>query len=265
MKAAVAAAPSPLVLPTQPNTTVRRDPKILLIYGPPKIGKTTMLSQLQTFAPGRHLIMETEEGGTDYVSCVSTPVRSFTDYSKVCDVLDKQRANRPYDFLCIDTIDPLEEWAEAEATRLYKASPIGGSFSGSSLLSLPKGGGFYLFWETFTRMITRANGVANNLILVGHIRDKFIEAAAGKTDVSRKDLDLTGKLKSKVCSMASAIGYVSRDADSNITISFVTSEELICGSRCPHLKGQKQTHTKDKFDWAKIYPDYAAKNGQVAL
>lgn len=254
---------TPLTLPTTITTSIRRDPRMLLIYGPPKIGKTTMLAQLQTIAPNRNLIIETDPRGAEFVSCLSLQVNSMDELTNIIDTVKEQAKStgkRPYDFVAIDTIDKIEEWAEAEATKAYKASPIGSSFRGISVLELPKGGGYLHLRQAFTKVLNQTFNLADNIIFVSHIRDKMIESVAGKGEVSAKDLDLTGKIKSIVCSMVDGIGYVSRDKDQNLTISFITQEDVICGSRCPHLKGQKQTHQKQVFDWGKIYPDYVAAN-----
>ncbi len=253
--------PPALTLPTAITTSIRRDPRMLLIYGPPKIGKTTMLAQLQTIAPNRNLIVETDPRGAELVSCLSLQVNSMAELTTVIETIkaqSKTTGKRPYDFIAFDTIDKIEEWAEIEATAAYKKSSIGCNFTGASVLELPKGGGYLHLRRIFTEMLYRTFNLADNIIFVSHIRDKMIESVAGKGDVSAKDLDLTGKIKSIVCSMVDGIGYVSRDKDQNMTISFVTQEDVVCGSRCPHLKGQKQTHQKQTFDWAKIYPDYAS-------
>jgi hypothetical protein len=71
----------------------------------------------------------------------------------------------------------------------------------------------------------------------------------GKSNLSAKDLDLTGKIRNIACSNSDAIGYVYRDGNKTM-ISFDSSEEITAGSRCEHLKGQVM-----ELDWGKIYID----------
>ena len=89
----------------------------------------------------------------------------------------------------------------------------------------------------------------------------FIEKK-GK-EVQAKDLDLTGKLKAITCSDADAIGYLYRGTDNELIINFQSSDEVTCGARPAHLKGQQITvaeYDEDKNDlknvaWDKIYVD----------
>jgi hypothetical protein len=45
-----------------------------------------------------------------------------------------------------------------------------------------------------------------------------------------------------------AIGYIYRDEEENLMISFKSNDALEAGSRSPHLRGQVLP-----FDWNKIY------------
>ena len=51
-------------------------------------------------------------------------------------------------------------------------------------------------------------------------------------------IDLTGKIKSIVCANADSIGYLYRKNNQCI-ITFKTNDEVVCGSRCEHLKNQE--------------------------
>ena len=239
-------------LPTQKIAAYRKDPKLLLIYGPPKIGKTTILSQLEN-----NLIIDTEERGTDYIEALKIKVANLQDYETTCNLL-KLKTPRPYRYISLDTIDKIEEWCEWEATRRYKASTLGKGYAESSVLNLPRGAGYHWLRETFKDYIQKLANCADNIIYVGHIRDKNIES--GGKEVSTTDLDLTGKIKSIMCSNVDAIGYLTVNKYGCWTITFQTQESTICGSRCDHLRGQTFVMEKPRvFDWGKIYIE--DKNG----
>lgn len=243
-----------ITLPTAPTPAQRNDPRLLLIYGPPKIGKSTILTQLPL---SKYFVLSTDPRGWEFLSGVYAQIDNMEQFVQYEQEIKKQ--NRPYDFVGIDTIDNLETWSEQEATKLYKASPIGKSFTGKSVLELPNGGGYMYLRSVFTNVITRLLDIAPQVIIVGHIRDKLIGQTSGQDETYSKDLDLTGKIKAIVCSLVDTIGYVSRDKDSNLTISFKTHELITNGSRAPHLKGKNFTMKGSTFDWSLIYPDYYTK------
>lgn len=228
-------------LPKQKIAATRKSPKTLILYGPPKIGKTTVLSQLDN-----NLILDLEKGA-DFLENLRIPIDSLDHLKEVGREIIK--AGKPYKYISLDTITLLEEWAENEATKNYKNSIMGKNFKGNTILSLPNGSGYGLLREEVMPYIRNILPMfADNLIVVGHLRDKLIVDKKGE-EVSAKDIDLTGKLRNMVCAQADAVGYLFRDGE-KLMVSFDTREEVVCGSRCDHLKGQTF-----EFDWNKIYVD----------
>lgn len=75
------------------------------------------------------------------------------------------------------------------------------------------------------------------VILLGHLKSTQIEKD-GK-EVSAKDLDLGGKLKSMTSADVDCIGLLFRDEQGKCSISFETTDDVICGARPAHLKNQK--------------------------
>ncbi len=236
-----------LTLPTSPVKPSEVNPRHLLIYGPSKIGKTTKVSELQNT-----LILDLEHG-TDYIEATKVNVESYIHLIQLLNKIREQK--KPYKILVIDTIDKLVEWLEEVATQNYRRSPIGSSFTGSSVLELPNGAGYLWLRNSFFDIISLLENSADYLIFIGHIRDKLIEVAGGKIEVSSKDLDLTGKIRNIICAKVSAIGTVYRDFKGQLCISFDTKEAINCGSRCAHLKGKKF----ENFQWKQIYPDNSTK------
>lgn len=215
----------------------RVNPKVLLLYSPPKLGKTTMLSKLEDC-----LIIDLEEG-TKFLKALKVKVNNLGELGEVSrSILAK---GKPYKYVAIDTISELESWCEIEATNQYRQSPIGKNFTGKSVLELPNGAGYLHLRLMFKKWIDALSTLADNIILVGHIKDKLIEI--GGKEVSSKDIELTGKNRNITCAGADGIGYMYRK-DGKIQVTFKSSEEITCGSRCEHLKGQEF-----EFDWNKIY------------
>lgn len=77
-----------------------------LLYGPPGMGKTTLLGQL----PGKTLIVDVDRGTSVLQGKANIDVvrldESLADLPKVLDMLEKKN---PYDNVCIDSLSELEK------------------------------------------------------------------------------------------------------------------------------------------------------------
>ena len=230
-------------LPTTKVKASRKSPKNMIIYGPPKIGKTTVLSQLDNC-----LIIDLEQG-SDMVEALKIKAKNLSELAQIGKAIIND--GKSYKYIAIDTVTKLEEWCEVEGKKIYQNTPMGKNFDkdkkGISVLSLPNGAGYLYLRMAYKRWIERLGHLADHIILVCHLKDKFIEKK-GK-EVSSKDLDLTGKIKQITCANADAIGYIYRENDETM-ISFDSKEDLTAGSRCEHLKGQTMP-----LNWSKIFID----------
>ena len=236
--------PKTLIKPTTQN------PKRIVLFSSPKMGKTTFASQLEN-----NLIIDLENG-SDYVEALKLKANNFTELAEIGTAVIK--AGRPYKYVTIDTITALENWCELEATETYMNSLVGKGFNrGSdgkplpqnqwtSVLTLPNGAGYLWLRESYKKRINQLSTLAPHTILVAHIKDKFLERK-GK-EFTAKDLDLTGKIKSITAANSDAIGYMYRNEKSELRITFISSDEILCGSRVEHLKGQDI-----EADWKKIF------------
>lgn len=260
-----------VVLPTERVKSTLNDPLCLTIYSQPKMGKTTLVSYLPNC-----LILDFE-GGSKYVDGMKIEVKDFKQLTDIGKEVIK--AGRPYDFVVIDTLTALEDWCLWDATEFYMGTPQGKTFNVTPtgkakprsqwepVINLPNGAGYKFLRESFRRWMDKIMKLADRVILVGHIKDKFIVTKGGD-EASALDLDLTGKIKQITTQHYSdSIAYLSRDTDSNPVLNFQTSEEIACGSRSPHLKGKQiqiATYNEEKNEledvrWDIIYPDLLGK------
>ena len=230
-------------LPTKKVSASRKSPKNFVLYGQPKIGKTSALANLENC-----LIIDLEDG-TDMVDALKIKANNLKELSEIGREIIK--ANKPYKYIAIDTVTQLEVWCEQDAKRLYQNTPMGKNFDsdnkGLSVLSLPNGAGYLYLRMAYKKWIDRLNTLADHIILVGHLKEAKIDKK-GK-EVAVKDLDLTGKIKNITCANADAIGYVFREDDKTM-ISFDSMGDIQAGSRCEHLKGQTFP-----LEWDKIFID----------
>tara|TARA_B110000858_G_C17651669_1_gene402965 strand:+ start:141 stop:842 length:702 start_codon:yes stop_codon:yes gene_type:complete len=230
-------------LPTKKVKASRKSPKNMIIYGAPKIGKTTVLAQLDDC-----LIIDLEQG-SDMLDALKVQANSLKELGEIGKEIFQQ--GKPYKYVAIDTISKLEEWCEEEGKQIYLKTPMGKSFEtknpGMSILSLPNGAGYLYLRMAYKRWMDRLNTLADHVILVGHLKDKMLEKK-GK-EVAVKDLDLTGKIKQITCANADAVGYIYREDDVTM-ISFDSLDDIVAGSRCDHLKGKTMP-----MEWSKIFID----------
>ena len=239
-------------LPTKVSAPVSQNPNRIIIYSQPKMGKTTFVSQLEN-----NLIIDLERG-SKFVTALKVEANSLADLGEIGQGIIK--AGKPYKYVTIDTVSKLEDWCEWEATETYMNSIMGKTFNRNdkgqilprekweSVLGLPNGAGYLWLRTSFKKWIDRMSTTTEHLILVAHIKDKSIEKK-GK-EITAKELDLTGKIKSITCANADAIGYMYRTEEGVLRLNFITSDEIACGARVEHLKG------KDiEADWKLIFKD----------
>jgi hypothetical protein len=241
-----------VMLPTKPAPVARLSPKILVLYGVPKVGKTKVITDL----PGC-LILDTEDGAGMY-ECMRVPIMNPDDFYNFGAALKAEVDSRrkagltgadvyPYKYMCIDTLDKLEEYTEEEATRKYKKSVMGKDFKGGSVIELAHGLGYYYTRQEMLIAISELSKLVPHLILNVHVKEKLLDKKGEQVKVN--DISLTGKLGAMVCAKADAIGYLFREGNT-LKVSFETSESHVMGARQPHLAGKKFD-----FSWDKIFID----------
>lgn len=240
------------VLPTKKLPKVTQDPKNLIIYGVPKIGKTSLLSTLDN-----NLIIDLEDG-SDYVEALKVKIHSVGELSNLCKEIIK--AGCPYKFITIDTVTALEEIAKPLALSMYKASALGKNFTGNDILSLPMGAGYGWLRQAIEKLIEVVSRAAKNIIIVGHVKDKSLTDSEGREVGSIKDFDLTGKTGRILAAKSDAIGFIHRDKESNLCINFMTQGEATAGARPEHLANKDIVVAERQDDgsfishWDRIYP-----------
>jgi len=238
-------------LPTSKVPAETQDPKYLILFGLPKVGKTTVLSTLDN-----NLILDFENGST-YVDALKIKVDSLQTLKEVIKAI--KEAGRPYRYITIDTITAVEEIAKPVALNLYKNSPV---FSEryanvTDITRLPNGSGYTFLRQAVEAIVDLIASAADNIIICGHVKDTSLN---DNLDGSVKDLDLTGKLKRILSARSDAIGFVHRDDDSNLCINFGQDGEILTGARPKHLANQDIVVAERNEDgtftshWERIYP-----------
>lgn len=245
-------------IPKAPLKPTVFSPQTLIIYGNPKVGKTSSLAAL----PG--CITASLEKGCEMHEMTYVPLGSYAEYKDFCESLRREKS---YQFLAVDTVTVLEDLCIEEATRRYKLSNTGRNWTGTDILTeLEYGAGYRALRIVFGEALDLACNAAPRTIFIAHSADKYIKDQGGK-DVASAEVSLIGKCKQILCARGE-IGHLRQvtrakksAAEKTITdgiISFKTTEELVCGSRHKHLAGKSFTFINGEtgvIDWAAIYPD----------
>ena len=240
-----------ITLPTSKIPAESQDPKYLILFGLPKVGKTTILATLEN-----NLILDFENGST-YIEALKVKINTLKELGEVCKAI--KEAGKPYKFITIDTVTAVEELAKPMAIRMYQNSPMYSERYANITepSQLPNGSG-YAFWRSaIEKIIDMVADCAPNLILCGHVKDASLSE---NTSGSLKTLDLTGKVSRILAAKSDAIGFVHRDEDSNLCIQFGTDGEVLTGARPKHLANKDIVVAERNPDgtftshWDRIYP-----------
>lgn len=221
-------------------------PRVTILYGKPKTGKTTKAAELPN-----NLILDLEKG-SDFIDAMKISVENIYELDDVLkQLLEYKKANggkNKYQYITIDTVGKLEEWVEIQAAIDFKKTVMGKNFVGVRITELPQGAGYGQLREYVKRYINRIAEVCDRVIIISHLKDKLISEKGG-IEVTAKDIDLMGKLSTIVSAAADAIGYVYFIKDKQM-ISFKSGNDLNAGARAPHLKGKEM-----EFKWEDIFID----------
>ena len=88
-----------LLQPTEKVPVGRKSPRHMIMYGPPKIGKTTALAKLDGC-----LIIDLEQG-SDMVEALKIKVNNLAELGQVGKAI--MQAKKPYKYIAIDTLTQL--------------------------------------------------------------------------------------------------------------------------------------------------------------
>lgn len=239
-----------IVLPTAKVPAETQDPKNLILFGLPKVGKTTILSTLEN-----NLILDFENGST-YVDALKVKVSSLKELKEVIKAI--KDAEKPYTYITIDTITALEEMTKDMALKMWQNSPqFTTKYEIKDVTQIPNGAGYSFWRQALEAVIDLIASAAPNLIICGHVKDTALSEGL---DGSVKDLDLVGKTKRVLSAKSDAIGFVHRDEESNLCINFGMNGEVLCGARPAHLANKDIIVAEYQEDgtfvshWERIYP-----------
>ena len=242
-----------IILPTERRKASNYNPRLLIIYGRPKSGKSSAVASLDD-----NLIIDLENGyrALDVMSVdVKDVMELFMVKKALANKMD-ELGRVPYKFITIDNATRLEEMSLPYAASLYRKTPMGSSWGylkdrngaivrkdgkpatdpKADVRQLPNGAGYLYLRESLKEMVHMFQPYCETLILVCHVKDRQIK----EKDVETTELsvDLAGKLADIICGEADAVGYLYRDGNKTM-LSFIGGDDTIKEARPLHLRGKR--------------------------
>jgi hypothetical protein len=116
---------SNIVLPTERRKATDYNPRLLVLFGKPKSGKSSLMASLDS-----NLIIDLEDGYRSLdVMCVQA--RSASDIFQIKTAIEqknKEAGKKFYRFITIDNATRLEEFSLPYAASLYRKTSMGANF-----------------------------------------------------------------------------------------------------------------------------------------
>lgn len=268
---------SNIVLPTERRKATDYNPRLIVLYGKPKNGKSTLMASIDN-----NLIIDLEDGyrALDVMAVQARSANDIFEIKHLIEEKNKENDDKPfYRFITIDNATRLEEMSLVYAAALYRKTPMGSNYGykkdkignilkdnkGNKVIDpkadvrqLPNGAGYTYLRSALKDMVNMFKPLCDTLILVCHVKDKQIKK--NEEETTEMAVDLAGKLGDIICGEADAIGYVYRQ-DNKTLISFVGGDNAIRGSRPLHLRekvfqvAESDSEGNINVDMSKIFID----------
>lgn len=273
-------------LPTKRREVQQYNPKLMVLFGKPKTGKSTLMASLDD-----NLIIDLEDGYKS-LSVMSVLALSAETLFEIKTALKEKAAKdgkKPYRFITIDNATRLEELALKYAAHLYRTTtPMGTNWgmlkdpknptmnlkdkNGKNIPDpkadvrlLPNGSGYLYLRKAVKEFVDMFKPYCETLILIAHVKDKQIQKNG--EEMNEMSVDLAGKLGDIICGEADAIGYIYRSGKDTI-VTFENGDNTIREARPLHLRGKKfivATSDADNnvtVDMSKIFISTETNNNQ---
>lgn len=180
-------------LPTERSIVVNYNPKLLILMGRPKQGKSSLVAAIDN-----NLIIDLEDGYRA-LSVMKIQARNMKDLEEIkAAIIAKGRELKkaPYRFITIDNATRLEEMSLLVAAEMYRNTAMGQGYGllkdnkglpikdpktgkfmvdpKADVRTLPNGSGYTYLRKALKSMIDMFKPLCETLILVTHVKDKQI-------------------------------------------------------------------------------------------
>jgi len=208
---------------------------VWLIFGPPKVGKTTAAFRLFP----QPLFLDTEDGARFIPGLRRINIRSLKELKEALGAVRKV----DYKTLVLDTITRVEDWLFESYEAYYaKVAEAKGRPTGVRP-GREYGRIFYDVRTALVNIISQLKTLSDLVVLVGH----NLPALFDPDKPEAKRVGLTGRGKVLVEAVVDVIGCLYADENGERWLDFTPTETLEAGSRYPQLNGVRIRPEPEKF------------------
>lgn len=192
----------PIALPTaRAKPTTDFTTKSILVYGPPKIGKSSLAARFPDA-----LFLECEPGLSE-LEVFKIPTYTWVDFLEACKLI--AAGNHTFKTVVVDTVDNAFKYCSDHVNAQH-----GVEYEGD----LPHGKGWSFVKNEWHRVMTRLASLPYGLILISHSVDREIETRTG--NYTRTMPSLPERARGVVLGLVDIILYcdstATRDKDGNV-------------------------------------------------
>ena len=200
--------------------------KFLLIYGLPKVGKSTFGSQLP-----RSLFLNFEQGTNALAGIRSVPILRWSDFKKVLSQLRKAQAREMYDTIVVDTVSIAWQLCEKYICQREGVDTI---------RDIPWGQGWGMLRNEFSECWREITLLGFGILFIAHSKDKPTEMRDEDGEaITAVAPDLPNQCYTIVNSIVDIIGYLqvqmNNDGTSERYLYTRSTPTIFAGSRYQYL------------------------------
>lgn len=196
--------------------------KIVVIYGEPKVGKTTIASQFP-----KALLLAFEKGYNALAGVMAQNVTKWADFKKSLKQLENPLVKEKFETIIVDTADLAYASCEKFILQREGVDKIG---------DIAYGGGYKLVRDEFDTSLRSIPMMGYGLVMISHAQVMTVTSEDG-TEYSRTVPTLAKQPRGIVLSMADIIGYaksIERDGESRTVLFLRGTPQFEAGSRFKH-------------------------------
>lgn len=214
------------LLELQP-TTISRDlrDKYLLLYGLPKVGKTTFAAQCP-----KNLILCFEKGVNFISGAYALDMPKWTDFKAILKQLERDEIKEKFNTITIDTVSIAWTLCEQFICSQNNVKALG---------DIPWGKGYALVKNEFSNALRKISMLGYGIILIAHAKTSSVKIDENQT-VEKISPNIPDKVQDIVNALVDIIGYIDvKFLDNNGTVetTLITraNPSVVAGSRLRYL------------------------------
>lgn len=188
----------------------------VLIYGPPKVGKTTLAAQIP------NAFWLTTERGHNFVEIREQQINKWEDVLEIGKALITQ--THGIKTLVIDIADYFFKHCERYVMEKHKVEHPS---------DLAYGKGFSLVKDEFTRVVTRLNSVGCGMVFISHAKEKTQKTKTGEWTVM--GTSMPGTAESLIAGMCDIILYCYLNENNKALMRTKPTKYILAGDRSKRL------------------------------